>query len=113
MGMDIGPDVDAGAVVQMPKAANNPPAMTNGHSKRFTVVIEGVAAKDLHKAWEELCKPKDDGPSKEFKAIYPYLTTVKGNLFRFRGGDPVTIKETMKSLFENALDTTVQTHVEH
>ena len=113
MGMDIGPDVDAGAVVQMPKAANNPPALTNGHSKRFTVVIEGVAAKDLHKAWEELCKPKDDGPSKEFKAIYPYLTTVKGNLFRFRGGDPVTIKETMKSLFENALDTTVQTHVEH
>ncbi len=112
-GMDMGPDVDAGAVVTMPKAANTPPGLTNGHSKRFTVVIEGVAAKDLHKAWEELCKPTEEGPSKEFAAIYPYLTTVKGNLFRFRGGDPVTIKETLKSLFESALDTTVQTHVEH
>ncbi len=112
-GMDVGPDVDAGAVVTMPKAASAPPSMTNGHSKRFTVVIEGVAAKDLHKAWEELCKPKEEGPSKEFAAIYPYLTTVKGNLFRFRGGDPVVMKEKLKSLFEASLDTTVQTHVEH
>ena len=76
-------------------------------------MIEGASAKDLHGAWEELCKPKEGGPSKDFAAIYPYLTTVKGNLFRFRGGDPVAIKEKVKTLFQEALDTTVQTHVEH
>ena len=112
-GMDVGPDVDAGAAVMIPKAASTPPGMTNGHAKRFTVVVEGVAAKDLQKAWEELCKPKEGGPSKEFAAVYPYLTTVKGNLFRFRGGDAIRIKESIKVLFEETLDTTVNTHVEH
>jgi len=112
-GMDVGPDVDAGAVVTIPKAASTPPGMTNGQAKRFTVVVEGVAAKDLQKAWEELCKPKEGGPSKEFAAVYPYLTTVKGNLFRFRGGDAIRIKESIRILFQDALDTTVNTHVEH
>jgi len=110
-GMDMGPDVDAGAAV-IPKAASTP-GLGGGSGKRFTVVIEGVAAKDLHRVWEGLCKPKDAGPSKDFEAIYPYLTTVKGNLFRFRGGDPITIKEKVKALFESELATTVNTHVEH
>jgi len=110
-GFDMGPDVDAGAAV-IPKAANMPPAMANGKGKRFTVVIEGVPAKDLHKVWEELCKPKESDPSKEFEAIYPYLTTVKGNLLRFRGGDPAAMKDKVKALFESELKTTVQTHVE-
>ena len=112
-GMDVGPDVDAGAVVTMPKAASAPPGMTNGHSKRFVVIVEGVSAKDLQKAWEELCKPRETPPSNNFAAVYPYLTTVKGNIFKFRGGDPIDIKDKLKKLFEEQIDTTINTHVEH
>lgn len=111
-GMDVGPDVDAGASVSTPKAAITP-GVGIGKAKRFSVVIEGVAAKDLLKAWESLCKPTEEGPSKEFAAIYPFLTTVNGNVFRFRGGDPIVIKDRLKQLFETELDTTVNTHVEH
>ena len=52
-------------------------------------------------------------PSKEFAAVYPYVTTVSGNKFRFRGGDPVLLKDYLKKLFEDALKgAQVKTHVE-
>jgi ammonium transporter len=109
-GFDMGPDVDAGAVVE-PKAAALPPP--NGHHRRFTVVVEGPAAPDLMAAWSKLCQAGAEPPSKEFSAVYPYVTTVSGNKFRFRGGDPVMLKDHLKKLFEDALGgTAVKTHVE-
>jgi hypothetical protein len=110
VGLDVGPDVDAGAVVQ-PKAAVAPPS--NGHGRRFTVVVEGVDRARLVAAWSKLCQAGTDPPSREFTAVYPYLTTISGNKFRFRGGDPVLLKDQLKKLLEDALDgTPVKTHVE-
>jgi ammonium transporter len=110
VGVDVGPDVDAGAVVE-PKAAAAPP--TNGHGRRFTVVVDGPAAPQLVAAWSKLCQAGAGPPSKEFAAVYPYVTTISGNKFRFRGGDPVLLKDHLKKLFEDALGgTPVKTHVE-
>ena len=108
-GFDVGPDVDAGAVVE-PKAAAAPPNGAAG--RRFTVVVEGPSEGDLIAAWSKLCQAGEKPPAKEFAAIYPNLTTMTGNRFRFRGGDPVVLKEQLKKLFEEALGTGVKTHVE-
>jgi len=64
-------------------------------------------------AWSQLCQTGNGPPSREFAAVYPYLTTISGNKFRFRGGDPVLLKDHLKRLFEDALKgTPVKTHVE-
>jgi hypothetical protein len=34
----------------------------------------------------------------EFKEVYRYMTTVQGNRFRFRGGDPLTIRTKLERL---------------
>lgn len=116
VGVDVGPDVDAATVVTAltPRPAAAPPAQTNGESKRFSVVVEGVSAKDLHAAWSALCQVGEAAPPPEFTALYKYVTTVSGNKFRFRGGDPAKVRMAMQKLLEKSLpDTPVQTHVEH
>jgi len=110
VGQDLGPDVDASALLTM-KSAVAPPV--NGSGKRFSVVIDGPTSAQLMAVWSKLCQSTDGPPSKEFRAVYPYITTVSGNKFRFRGGDPVVLKDQLKKLFENALGgTAVKTHVE-
>jgi ammonium transporter len=110
VGVDIGPDVDAGAVVE-PKAAAAPPV--NGHGRRFTVVVDGPPPQELMAAWSKLCQAGAEPPGPDFTAVYPYVTTVSGNKFRFRGGDPVLLKDHLKRLFEDALKgAAVRTHVE-
>ena len=110
VGQDLGPDVDASASLNM-KSALAPPV--NGGGKRFSVVIDGPTAAQLMAVWSKLCQSTDGPPTKEFRAVYPYITTVSGNKFRFRGGDPVVLKDQLKKLFENALGgTAVKTHVE-
>ncbi|HEY2784637.1 MAG TPA: ammonium transporter [Fimbriiglobus sp.] len=109
-GFDMGPDVDAGAVVE-PKASVAPPNGVNG--KKFSVVVEGPPADRLMAAWSKLCQAGDVPPTETFKAVYPYVTTITGNVFRFRGGDSIVIKDKVKALFEDALEgTPVKTHVE-
>jgi Amt family ammonium transporter len=109
-GFDMGPDVDAGAVVE-PKSALAPP--NGGNARRFTVVVEGPPSEKLMAAWSTLCQPGNAPPGETFKAVYPYVTTITGNKFRFRGGDAVVLKDKLKKLFEDALEgTPVRTHVE-
>ncbi len=115
-GVDVGPDVDGAAVVTTltPRAATAPPPQTNGDSKRFSVVVDGVPPKELHAAWAALCQVGETPPPPEFTALYKYVTTVSGNKFRFRGGDPTKVRMAMQKLMEKALpDTPVETHVEH
>jgi Amt family ammonium transporter len=113
VGFDYGggaPEQMTGASLPEPKAAAAPP---NGPlSKRFTVVVEGADPAVLAKAWTELCKPGDAPPSPAFKAVYPYFTTVTGNRFRFRGGDPVALRNELQKLLSAALKTPVRTAVE-
>ena len=95
-----------------PKAAAAPPNGVGG--KRFVVVVDGPPADKLMAAWSKLCQAGEQPPGEPFTAVYPYLTTITGNKFRFRGGDSVLIKDKVKKLFEDALPgTPIKTHVEH
>jgi ammonium transporter len=82
-----------------PRPALVPPA----DQKRFTVVIEGGTNGDLMHVWSGLCQAGNQPPSPEFRAVYPHLTTVQGNRFRFRGGDPDAVRDNLQKLFEKRL----------
>jgi hypothetical protein len=93
-----------------PRSADVPP---NGQ-KRFTAVVEGPSPSDLIRTWSELCQAGPQPPTAEFRAVYSYVTTVQGNRFRFRGGDPRTMRDNLERLFQDRLEgTTVKVHVEH
>ncbi|MBN9517968.1 ammonium transporter [bacterium] len=105
-----GPEESTGAVLPEPKAAATPP---NGPlSKRFTVVVEGADPAVIAKAWTALCQPGETPPSPSFKAVYPYFTTMTGNKFKFRGGDPVELRNELQKVLVAALKTPVKTTVE-
>lgn len=97
-------------VLHEPRPASIPP----DGQKRFTVVIEGVNNDDLIHAWSNLCQAGSAPPTPEFKTVYPYLTTVQGNRFRFRGGTPTVMRENLQKLFEDCLEgRALRTHVEN
>ncbi|HXD84861.1 MAG TPA: ammonium transporter [Urbifossiella sp.] len=112
VGMDYGggaPDEIPGIAVE-PKAAAMPP---NGPlSKRFTVTVEGANADQLVKAWSDLCKPSDKPHDPAFNAVYPYFTTMSGNKFRFRGGDPTLLSTELQKLLSKILNAPVKTQLE-
>lgn len=83
---------------------------TTGAGKRFSVVVEGPAPKDLLGVWSELCGAA--APSPDFKSLYPYVTTVQGNKFRFRGGDPGAMADTLRRLFAAATKGSVTARLE-
>ncbi|MBX9627865.1 MAG: ammonium transporter [Gemmataceae bacterium] len=105
-------EVAGGVALPVPKAAAVPP---NGPAnKRFTIVVEGADPKTLVKVWSDLCQPRpgDEPPSPSFAAVYPNFTTMTGNKFRFRGGNPVALREELQKVLSAALGTPVRTHVE-
>jgi ammonium transporter len=95
-------------VTSEPRAANVPP---NG-DKRFVVVVEGLASGELMKLWSDYCQPNPQAPSADFKTVYPYVTTVQGNRFRFRGGDPTAMRDSLQRLFQRAGNGSVRAHVD-
>jgi Amt family ammonium transporter len=112
VGFDLGPALELvpERAPQEPRAAMVPP---NG-DKRFTVVVEGASNGELIHSWSGLCQAGTKPPSQEFLAVYPYLTTVQGNRFRFRGGDPNAMRANLQRLFQNQLDgAAIKTHVEN
>jgi ammonium transporter len=90
-----------------PKAAKVPPG-----GKRFEVVVEGVENGGLLQAWSQLCQPTEGPADPDFKAVYPYVTTVQGNRFRLRGGDPKTLSASIQKLFQKKLGKPVKVRVE-
>ena len=82
-----------------PRPALVPPS----DQKRFTIVVEGGTNGDLMHVWSGLCQASNQPPSPEFRAVYPHLTTVQGNRFRFRGGDPEIVRDNLQTLFEKRL----------
>lgn len=89
-----------------PRAAKMPP-----EGKRFSVVIEGTENGDLRHAWSELCTPKEK-VSEDFKAIYPHLTVMEGNRFRFRSGEPEAVRTHLETLLRGSLNKPVEARVE-
>jgi hypothetical protein len=79
-----------------PKPATKP-VSSNG---RFTVVVLGAEPATLTEAWGDLCRPKPTPPAKEFLIVYPNMTTLQGNRFCFRAGDPELIRTSMERLLQ-------------
>ncbi len=90
-----------------PKPAKIPPS-----GERFTVVVEGVQNGELMDAWSKLCTPDEGSPSHDFTSIYPFMTTVQGNRFQFRGGNPEAMRAHLHTLFKDRLPGDIETHVE-
>jgi ammonium transporter len=102
VGFDFGPQLEyttVAAAEAEPRAASVPPA----DSKRFSIVLDGVQNGDLIHAWSELCQPNGNDGTPGFKAVYPFVTTVQGNKFRFRGGDAEAMKGHLENIFRDRL----------
>jgi ammonium transporter len=84
---------------QEPRAALVPP---NGRG-RFTIIVDGPNPGDLMHTWSELCQTGAQPAPAELRAIYPFVTTVKGNRFHFRDGDPAAMSASLTRLFEDRL----------
>jgi ammonium transporter len=109
VGFDLGLAMESASAhaAAEPRPALVPPAGKG----RFQVVVDGANNGDLIHAWSELCQPNGGCPP-EFKAVYPYVTTVQGNRFQFRGGDREAMKENLQRLFEARLRRPVRARVE-
>jgi ammonium transporter len=83
---------------QEPKPASTPP---DGY-QRFSVVVEGISNGDLIHAWSDLCQAGVAHPP-EFLAVYPNMTTVQGNRFQFRSGNPDAMRQSLERLFQDRL----------
>ena len=83
-----------------PRAATVPP---NGQ-KHFTVIVEGTDNRKLIHAWSIALPGRASRPAAvEFKQVYPFFTTVQGNRFRFRGGDPEMMSESLQRIFQSEI----------
>ncbi len=107
-GFDLGLALEAVSlpVTMSPRSASLPP---NG-VEHFHIDVEGVSSTALVKVWGELCQPSKEIPA-AFKAIYPHMTTVKGNRFSFRGGDPTIMKQMLEQLLKDRLKIAVKASV--
>ena len=110
VGFDFGPTLDL--VPERgppePRAATVPP----DGQERFTVMVDGADDQKLIQVWSSLCQTGTIPPEAEFLAVYPYLTTVQGNRFRFRGGDPIQLRDNLTRLFQKHLGHGVHTYLD-
>ncbi len=110
VGFDFGgPNLEEVPEVRLPEP--RPASVPPDGQGRYTVVVEGPPQKELLQAWSKMCQA-GAAPSQEFSAVYPYVTTVQGNRFRFRGGDRVKMRSHLMQLFSDSLGMTVRAHVE-
>jgi Amt family ammonium transporter len=89
-----------------PKPANFPPG-----DKRFAVIVEGVNSGELLHAWSDMCQPGKVAEVQSFQEVYSNMTTVQGNRFQFRGGDPEAMKTKLQNLLQGKLKNKVNVHV--
>jgi Amt family ammonium transporter len=90
------PKTPEGHVSHPPKEPHRASAPPNG--QRFTVVVEGLEPRLLRELWSDLCQPGEQPPLEDFRAVYPYLTTLEGKTFTFRGGDPEAMRDALARL---------------
>jgi ammonium transporter, Amt family len=108
-GFDFGLAMEAAPEAQAaePRPATVPPDGLD----RFTVVLDGADPQEVLRLWNSYFQAGPPPP--EFEAVYPYLTTVQNNRFRFRGGDPDKITSSLTRLFQDRLNgAPLHAHVE-
>jgi hypothetical protein len=101
VGFDFGPTLEVAAELSPPEP--RPAKIPPDGQKRFSVVVEGAKNGDLIDVWSRLCQTGPEEPPAEFLAVYPFMTTVQGNRFRFRGGDPNSIRDNLSRLLQSKL----------
>ena len=92
----------------MPRAAIAPPS----GGKRFTLVVEGPSKEALLGTWSSLCQEGPGAPSADFLAVYPFLSTVSDNKFRFSGGNQTMVRESLTRLLQKSFGQEVQVTAE-
>jgi ammonium transporter, Amt family len=111
VGFDLGLALES--IPEKPQQEPRPASAPRNGQRHFTVEVVGPSKADLLHAWSELCQAGPTPPPEEFRAVYPYVTTVQGNRFNFRGGDATKLAEAMKRLFQARLGgSAVHTRVE-
>ena len=104
---------DFGTTFSAAKSGQPRPAMAPTNKvKGYVIALDGPKYEDVRKAWSEMCQAGKTPPTDDFKKVYPYLTTIDGNKFKFRGGDPNHIKDSLSHLFQKKLNTPVKATVE-
>jgi Amt family ammonium transporter len=100
----VDPKVPEGRVYIFQPAEPRPARVPPNGAQRFAVLVEGVEADVLAQTWSDLCRATGGGPPPaEFRAVYPYMTTLQGNRFAFRGGNPLTIRASLERLLQDQL----------
>lgn len=79
-----------------PRPANIPPMTWD----RFTVAVEGVDPAEMTAHWRKLCQDNGGPPSGDFKNVYSKVSMIRGNRFRFRGGDRESVRQSLEQLFK-------------
>jgi ammonium transporter len=110
VGFDLGLALES--VPEAPAHEPRPALVPPNGVRRFTVVVEGVDPAELKNTWSELCGAGAAPPPAEFRAVYPYMTTVQGNRFRFRGGDPQALSENLRQVLQSRVKAPLRVHVE-
>ncbi len=110
VGFDLSPAMEMAPEISPhePRAATVPP---NGKT-HFTIVVEGVEQGTLIEAWSRMCGAGTTPPAAEFRSVYPFVTTVRGNRFHFRGGNPTAMRDDMRKLFEGSIGGKMNVRVE-
>ncbi len=96
---EYGEELPVRADATEPRVAKAPP----DGSTRFAVSIVGAEPDEILQAWSALCQPREGGPIPNFRTVYPSFSTMQGNTFYFRDGDPYTISSALRALFEDQL----------
>jgi ammonium transporter len=110
VGFDFGPTLDA--AMERPAPEPRPASVPPDGQPRFTVLVDGVDDDKLIHVWSELCQAGARPPEPEFLAVYPYLTTVQGNRFRFRGGNPAALRDNLLKLFQKHLNVPLHAYLD-
>ncbi len=110
IGFDYGPSLltSVDRPGPMPRAAIAPPS----GGKRFTLVVEGPSKEALLGTWSSLCQEGPGAPSADFLAVYPFLSTVSDNKFRFSGGNQTMVRESLTRLLQKSFGQEVQVTAE-
>lgn len=98
-GMELDVDLSEPITHAIPRQALVPP---NG-VKRFTLRLDGIPEEELTQRWSKMCQETEGPPNPDFRTVYSHVTTVEGNRFRFRHGDPQKLMLHLEKLFQDRI----------
>lgn len=101
IGFDLGHEMSLkpGVARAEPRAASEPP----DGILRYSMIVDGIDTDELTRVWSTLCQVSTQQPSPEFRRVYACVTTMNGTRFRFRGGEPQSLREDLERLLRDRL----------